>query len=175
MKYIRLIVIGLAFGILITSGFFIYRTPKFAETTTLLPTPSLRLINVTISGEVHNPGNFGIPLGSSLQTLIDSSGGLTGNADLSQIDPDQIVIDGQKYVINSAISRSLGISTNQININTASSTELESLPGIGPSLAGKIISYREAYGRFDTIEELDKVPGIGPSLIEKIKPFVIFE
>lgn len=64
---------------------------------------------------------------------------------------------------------------SKININTATAAELELLPGIGPSLAQRIIDYRAKTGRFRTVAELDKVKGIGPKTIEKLRPLVTVE
>lgn len=60
----------------------------------------------------------------------------------------------------------------KINLNTASQTELESLPGIGPAIAQRIIEYRTANGTFQSIEDLLPVNGIGPSTLEKLRDYV---
>ena len=62
-----------------------------------------------------------------------------------------------------------------VNVNTASSTELESLPGIGPSKAGAIIQYRTDYGQFTSLTDLDNVPGIGPATLQNISALVVFD
>jgi len=62
-----------------------------------------------------------------------------------------------------------------INVNTATTQQLESLPGIGPGLAAKIIDDRSRNGRFRSLADLDRVPGIGPKLLEKMRPLVAFE
>jgi competence protein ComEA len=62
-----------------------------------------------------------------------------------------------------------------VNVNTASSAELESLPGIGPSKAGAIIQYRTEHGQFTSLTDLDNVPGIGPATLQNISPLVVFD
>ncbi|MEX2143200.1 MAG: helix-hairpin-helix domain-containing protein [Anaerolineales bacterium] len=66
-------------------------------------------------------------------------------------------------------------STFPININVAAVGDLDQLPGIGPSLAQSILAYRDANGRFDSLEELQQVPGIGPRTYEAIKPFITLD
>ena len=61
---------------------------------------------------------------------------------------------------------------NRVNINTASAEELQSLPGIGPVLAGRIIEYRRQYGPFIDVEQLVEVKGIGPKVLERLRPLV---
>jgi len=62
-----------------------------------------------------------------------------------------------------------------VNVNTASSSELESLPGIGPSKAGAIIQYRTDHGQFTSLTDLDNVPGIGPATLQNISSLVVFD
>lgn len=117
---------------------------------------------------------------------IEEAGGLTKNADINRINLAYIVQDGQKINIpslnsvenNSYITESIGeniiieditLETELVNINTATQTQLETLSGIGPSTALKIIQYREEKGKFRAIEEIKNVPGIGDSKFETIK------
>ena len=71
-------------------------------------------------------------------------------------------------------SDSADVTDSRINVNTASVDQLTELPGIGPSLAAKIIEYRTAHGAFTQLSDLDNVSGIGPSLLEKVKDLVVF-
>lgn len=140
-----------------------------------------------ITGEVNAPGIIEIDEGARLADVIEAAGGFTENADINKINLAYIVKDGQKINIpnvnyvdtNSYITENMGeniiieditsSSTNLVNINTATQTELETLTGIGPSTALKIIKYREENGKFKTIEEIKNVAGIGNSKFEAIK------
>jgi competence protein ComEA len=59
-----------------------------------------------------------------------------------------------------------------LNINTATSAQLEELPGVGPVLAGRIVEWREQNGRFSSVDELGEVSGIGPKVLERLRPLV---
>lgn len=139
-----------------------------------------------ITGEVNSPGIIEIDEGSRLNDAIKAAGGLTENADTNKINLAYVVQDGQKINIpnvNSVdtgnyITENIGeniviedtnMNTNIVNINTATQTELETLTGIGPSTALKIIKYREENGKFKNIEEIKNVSGIGDSKFEAIK------
>ena len=63
----------------------------------------------------------------------------------------------------------------KLNINDATAAQLELLPGIGPSLAGRIVAYRTSHGRFGSIADLDKVDGIGPKTLERLAPLISVE
>jgi competence protein ComEA len=62
--------------------------------------------------------------------------------------------------------------SGKVNINTAAVAELDTLPGIGPGYAERIVAYRESHGPFDTVEDIQDVPGIGPALFSRIKDLI---
>lgn len=147
-------------------------------------------IYIHIAGEVQNPGVITLPKGSRIADAIEKAGGTTENADVSKINLVYILSDGQKlkipsiydekddqqnYIITNTEGNIIQGETNgkeikgKININTASQTELETITGVGPSLASKIITYRKKNGKFKTIEDLKNVSGIGDSKFETIK------
>lgn len=145
-------------------------------------------IIVHITGCVKNPGIVTIPEGSRIIDVISSAGGSTSDADFSKINLAYIVSDAQKIYIPSVndtlnelnyISNSPGENViegketlSTININTASQSELETLPGIGPSTALKIINYRDTNGKFKKIEDIMNVPGIGESKFDSLKEYI---
>lgn len=137
-------------------------------------------IIVHITGEVKNPGVVSIEENARLIDAIEAAGGVTENANIDKINLAYILSDGQKiYVpsINDKIDNDIKgeneegiIEINRlVNINKATQTELETLTGIGPSIALKIINYRKQNGEFKNIEEIKKVPGIGEAKYEAIK------
>lgn len=143
-------------------------------------------IIVHITGEVNKPGIVVLKSNSRIADAINEAGGATKEADLNQINLAYILEDGQKIYIpnkNEKIDEDEYITEGngnnignnnpkegeKVNINEAMQTELEELPGIGPSLASRIIEYREQNGDFKKIEELQNVKGIGNAKYNDIK------
>ena len=141
-------------------------------------------IVVHIIGQVVNEGIVKLKEGSRVIDAIEKAGGATEEADLSLINLAYILQDGEKIYIPSVNDKEemevleyTGTSSEskkelKININTAKQAELEKLPGIGESIASKIIDYRNKNGKFSSIEELKNVSGIGESKYNNIKNYV---
>ena len=136
---------------------------------------------VYVSGAVASPGVLTLPATSRVIDALTAAGGATPDADLESINLARILVDGEQIRVgvvgespppaSSAAGSTAGTSTC-VRLATATEDELQTLPGIGPALATRIISYRATHPRLSSVEELDDVPGIGPSLIEKIRPGV---
>lgn len=138
------------------------------------------LIVVYICGAVQESKVVTLKENSRICDAIDAAGGLSKDADLTNINLAYILEDGEKVYIpkqgeeyqTNSTSPNLNNSSNKININKASQTELETIPGIGPSTALKIINYRETNGKFNKIEDIKKITGIGDSKYNKIKEYI---
>ncbi len=132
-------------------------------------------IFVHIEGCVNEPGLIKAPKGTRLYELIELAGGETEEADLSKVNLASIVIDAQKvyipkiYVHEEENNISSISSEGIVNINTATIEELQTLDGIGPSMAEKIIKHREEKGYFSAPEDIMNVSGIGEGKYNKIK------
>lgn len=142
-------------------------------------------IIVHVAGEVNNPGIIRAKEGSRIIDVVEKAGGFTGEANVDKVNLAYEVKDEQKIVIpnknekdnelniidesDDFIIENNNNNGGLININTATQSELESLTGIGPSMASKIIDYRDKSGKYKTKEDIKNVPGIGSSKYEAIK------
>lgn len=152
-------------------------------------------IAIHITGEVKNVGLLYLNKGARIADAIKEAGGATKNANLDQVNLAYVLEDGQKiyipnkkekiqagaYIITDSGNNVLveeGKSTTsekskgvkgKVNINSANQSELETLQGIGPALAQRIIEYRKENGKFNSIEDIQNVKGIGDSKYSNIK------
>ena len=133
---------------------------------------------VYVSGAVASPGVLTLPASSRVIDAITAAGGATPEADLESINLARVIVDGEQIRVG-VVGESPPVASEAgtpagtcIRLATATEAELQTLPGIGPALAQRIISYRATHPRLSTVEELDDIPGIGPSLIDKIRPGV---
>ena len=146
-------------------------------------------IKIHIAGAIKNPGIIELEENARIADAVEKAGGMTEEANIEKINLAYQVKDGQKIYIPSIydigeteiitneagekiIENEENSSESLININTATETELETLPGIGPSTALKIVKYRKENGNFKKIEEIKNVSGIGEAKYEKIKEYI---
>ena len=148
-------------------------------------------IVVHITGEVENEGIIELEKGARISDAIEKAGGTTEEANIADVNLAYSLKDGQKIkipnineedeqIIKEEAGEDIIIEGDnkkeeKININTANQTELETLSGIGPSTALKIINYKKEHGKFNNIEEIKNVPGIGESKFENIKEYICVE
>ena len=163
--------------------------PTIAPEPTATPGP----IQVYVNGQVAAPAVYELPPNSRVGDAIEAAGGWTDEANTAVINLAQPLLDGMQVYVPSeteaaamvppvvnepgSFSRSgpaLDVTNTGglVNINTASLEELDTLPGIGPSTAQKILDYRDEYGRFNTIEELMNVSGIGEAKFGSVKDLI---
>ena len=143
-------------------------------------------IVVHIAGAIKTEGVILLQEGSRINDAIEKAGGITEEADMTQVNLATIVEDGMKIYIpkkgenNENMEEETTLkketsetkATTKININKANQTELETLPGIGTATATKIIDYREEKGKFKTIENIKDVSGIGEAKYNSIKDLI---
>ncbi len=172
---------------------FVSRAPS-GEPISLQPAPTKSPIAVHVIGAVPRPGLYEFAEGARVQDAIDAAGGLLTSANIDSINLAAFLEDGVQLTIpfkdgqapaaepsqggaielpgSTEESSTTEANPDLININTASLEELDELPGIGPTIAQRIIDYRDANGPFQTIEDLLNVSGVGPSTFEQIKDLI---
>ena len=166
---------------------------EVAQTNTTKETEEKNIF-VHIAGCVQKEGMLELSSNSRIADAIEKAGGLTQEADLSDINLAYLLEDGMKIYIpnqnerqennektknipkeeNTPSMQIQDTNTKQdvININTATQEELDTLPGIGPATAAKIIAYRKEKGKFNNKEEIKEVSGIGEAKYEKMKEYI---
>lgn len=132
-------------------------------------------IFVDVTGAVNNPGVYTLTASSRVIDAIKAAGDSAPGADLSTINLARILADGEQIYVDSTQVNSKGIRISKsvhngaININRATAREFDSLDGIGPVIAARIVAYRKTNGPFTTVEDLQKVSGIGVAKFAQIK------
>jgi competence protein ComEA len=124
-----------------------------------LPADSETYGDILIDGAVTNPGYYPFTDGDSLESLIRAAGGVTDNADLTNL---------ELYILETGA----GSGPQKIDINRAEAWLLDALPGIGPSRAQAIVDYRQEHGLFRSIDEIKNINGIGTAIYEQIKDLI---
>lgn len=141
------------------------RWPTSSPAPTTTPTPTPAALTVRVSGAVVNPGTYILPPGSRVARAIHAAGGFTADAFKAGINLAHPLNSGQIHVRHTG-------ERGPVRINIASQAQLETLPGIGPALAGRIVEYRERQGPFRTIEDIKKIKGIGDATFEQIRGLI---
>lgn len=143
-------------------------------------------VTVYVSGEVNSPGVITLDNSCRIKDAITACGDFTPLADKNSVNLAQKVTDGMQIkvsalsqnqndktddeaILNESTNNKSTQDTTMVNINTASKEELDTLPGVGPATADKIIEYRETNGQFNSIEDIKNVRGIGEAKFSKMQ------
>ena len=141
--------------------------------------PSSRVV-VDVVGAVRRPGLYRLRQGSRIADAVARAGGTTAKADLAQVNLAAPLADGEQVVVPrrgvpgvGGGGSSAGTPAGPVQLSTATLEQLDTLPGVGPATAQKILNYREKHGAFSSVDELDAVPGIGPKRLEQLRELVV--
>jgi competence protein ComEA len=176
------------------------KLPPVQPISSTAPPQADQPVIVSVVGLVHKPGLVTLGAGARIADALDAAGGPLDGADLLGLnmarkitDGEQIIVGiaaapGQPVVMGSAVSASApsaqappgppkdpGRPTptgGSVDLNTASLEDLDALPGVGPVTAAAIVGWRDAHGRFDSVDQLGDVDGIGPARLEKLRELV---
>lgn len=125
-------------------------------------------VSVHVAGAVRTPGVYTLPAGSRVTDAIDAAGGAEQEAVTDAVNLARTLVDGEQVRVpaqGEVAAQGAVSGTGRINVNTATATQLEGLPGVGPVLAQRIVAYREKNGPFASVESLESVTGVGPAIV----------
>jgi competence protein ComEA len=148
-------------------------------------TAAATAVVVDVVGAVRRPGLYRLEQGARIADAVSRAGGATPKADLALINLAAPLADGEQVVVPKHGAAALGApmgaggssgagapASGPVHLSTATLEQLDSLPGIGPVTAQKILDYRQKHGAFTSVDELDAVPGIGPARLDQLKDLV---
>src|SRR3954452_19302571 len=138
-------------------------------------------VTVDVAGAVHEPGVYRLSSSARVEDALRRAGGATHRADLSQVNRAAKLEDGRQILVPMRASASLAATGGPaapgaaatpsvpLDLNTATLEQLDTLDGVGPATAQKILDYRTAHNGFGSVDELDQVPGIGPKRLAALR------
>lgn len=138
-------------------------------------------VTVDVAGKVRDPGIVVLDAGARVVDALEAAGGAKPGVDLSSLNLARLLVDGEQVVVGvaapggvaAAVEPSAGVPGGPlVNLNTASLTELETLPEVGPVTAQAIVTWRDENGGFTSVDELLEVSGIGDATLEQVAPYV---
>lgn len=147
---------------------------------TVSPSPT-RVVLVDVVGKVRRPGVVTLPLGSRVADAVRAAGGLRPGADVGLLNLARPLTDGEQVLVGlpgagspaaaagGGAGGSGGPAAGIVDLNTATVTDFEGLPGVGPVLAQRIVDWRTANGPFTSVEQLREVSGIGDRRFDDLK------
>ncbi|MEA2374391.1 MAG: competence protein ComEA [Thermoleophilaceae bacterium] len=148
--------------------------------------PRPRTLMIQVAGEVRTPGVYSLPAGARGQQAVERAGGLTGRADQAGVNLVAPLRDGQQVIVPrrgaagatgtggaaSGAAGATGAAATPVSLSSATVEQLDTLDGIGPTLAQRIVQYRQAHGGFRSIDELRQVTGIGEKRMAALRKAV---
>jgi len=142
-------------------------------------TSAANTIVVDVVGAVHKPGVYDFPQGARVIDAVRAAGGLLPDAESQAINLARPLVDGEQIVVPKKGEAPVGAAAGsaqqpggKLNINSATESDFDTLPGIGPVLAQKIVAYRDQHGPFHTIQDLMKVSGVGPKKFDSLQDLI---
>ncbi|KAB8196094.1 ComEA family DNA-binding protein [Nonomuraea phyllanthi] len=165
------------------AAFFLWRSQPSPEplpppTPIARPTPSpspQTKLTVHVTGKIRKPGVYLLPSGSRVTDAVKAAGGVSRGASTGSLNLARRLIDGEQIVVGAPAGQAApgapltDPATAVLDLNSATTDQLEQLPGVGEVLAGRIVEFRTSHGGFTAIEQLREVSGIGPRKYDELK------
>jgi competence protein ComEA len=180
---------GIAGAVLLLLTAWYLARSRPAGTASAKPVPTIALARgedggggrlvIDVAGAVRKPGVYKMAPGSRVEDALDRAGGAKAGADLSQINRAAKLEDGRQILVPrraphgqpaaTAAGTSPSTPAQPVNLNSATLEQLDTLDGVGPTTAQKIIDFRTAHGGFGSVDELDQIPGIGEKKLAALR------
>lgn len=139
--------------------------------------PAAVALVVDVAGAVRRPGLVHLGKGARVADAVAHAGGLTRRADRNGVNFAALVSDGEQVLVPERGSAAAAVAgaaaAGPVSLSSASAEQLDTLPGIGPVTAEKIVAYRQQHGAFTSVDGLDAIPGIGPARIAELQGLVV--
>lgn len=160
--------------------YFLNSRPQPATQAVDVVTPLINQVEqskliINVAGKVKSPGVYQLPPGSRVIDAIEAAGNHLNGVDISDINLARLLVDGEQILVggnrlqsSKSVARKITVD-NPLDINRATLAQLDTLPGIGPVTAQRIIDYRNKVGRINALDELKKISGLGGAKFEEIK------
>ena len=174
----------LAAALVLLGPRFVHRGPARAVVPPLRvarPVRAAPRLVVDVAGAVRRPGLYRFSAGARVAAALAAAGGGTARADLAAVNLAAPLADGEQILVPArgaagAATASSGAASSPaapLDLNSATAEQLDTLPGVGPATAAKIVAYRQEHGAFHSLAQLDAVPGIGAGRIAQLKGLVV--
>ena len=160
--------------------YFLNSRPQPATQAVDVVTPLINQVEqskliINVAGKVKSPGVYQLPPGSRVIDAIEAAGNHIKGVDISDINLARLLVDGEQILVggnrlqsSKSVARKITVD-NPLDINRATLAQLDTLPGIGPVTAQRIIDYRNKVGRINALDDLKKISGLGGAKFEEIK------
>ena len=175
----------LAVGLVLLGPRLVHRGPARAVAPRLRvarPVRAAPRLVVDVAGAVRRPGLYRFSAGARVEAALAAAGGGTAHADLTLVNLAAPLADGEQILVPTrgagagpatASSGAASSPAAPLDLNSATAEQLDTLPGVGPATAAKIVAYRQQHGAFHSLAQLDAVPGIGAGRIAQLKGLVV--
>jgi competence protein ComEA len=174
----------IAVGVAVSSGGVEHEAPPVlpvAAATESTPAAKTSIV-VSVVGQVARPGLVTLPEGTRVADALHAAGGLVPGVDLGPLNLARRLADGEQLYVGvpappgaeqAPAAAGVPSATDKVDLNTATLAVLDTLPGVGPVTAQRIMDWRTEHGRFDSVEQLREIDGIGPSRFAKLQDLVV--